>query len=124
MVSEEAPESQVPVSRETRPIRVATNKNAYFTGEDVEITVQYARPVDRCMYHVVKCEIFDSGGRRSGSQEWDDRYVSFPQTWSFKLFQPDAYNVIASVWHNGQTRKEEHGARITLLRSGSVLPAH
>ena len=100
-----------------RLIKVSTDKAVYLVGENVLITAYWPLlPVrDLCLYHLVKCEIFDSVGRPCGTQQWDDRYTRFPVTWPFRLFQPGAYTIVASFWHNGETKGGEDKTTITMI---------
>jgi len=110
------PRPRVPPPPAGGSIKVSTDKTTYLVGGEVLITVWYTRPTDLCINHIVKCEIFDDGGRLSGSKEWDDRYVSFPQTWSFQLFQPVTYTIVAGIWHCGTSKGIESSVRITMVR--------
>jgi len=104
-------------------VKVLTDKTSYVRGETVLITVYYTKPLDWCLYHLVKCEIFDPSGRLSGSNQWDDRYTSFPQPWPFQLFQQGTYTIVASFWHNGQTKGGEDKRMITMISPAPPPPS-
>jgi hypothetical protein len=95
-----------------RLIKVATDKNQYKLGEEINITVNFIHLMPGCFeaqvlhFHLVTLEVYDSAGRLI--QSWS-RIVNkdIYEVVSWKLEKPGSYTIKAASFWNGEKLEVE-----------------